>query len=76
MSNCKLSAHKTHFWFEAKHTHIQKTHRNHTQFGLDWSIINSNYKNSANFASPNSSKHCLRLENNGDLINEIYLRIK
>ena len=24
---------------------FQKTHRNHTQFGLDWSIINANDKN-------------------------------
>ena len=24
----------------SKHTHFKKTHRNHTQFGLDWSIIN------------------------------------
>ena len=59
----------------SKHTHFKKTHRNHTQFGLDWSIINANDKNLRDYASPNSS-HYFRLENNGDLINEIYLRIK
>ena len=59
----------------SKHTHFKKTHRNHTQFGLDWSIINANDKNIVDYAPPGSS-HYFRLENNGDLINEMYLRIK
>ena len=59
----------------AKSTLFKNKHRRHTLFGKDWNIINSNYKNSANFAPP-GSKHYFRIENNGDLINDIYLRIK
>jgi len=59
----------------AKSTLFKTKHKRHTLFGKDWNIINSNYKNSANFAPP-GSKHYFRIENNGDLINDIYLRIK
>ena len=60
---------------DAKSTLFKNKSRRHTLFGLDWNVINSNYKNSSNFASPKST-HYFRIENNGDLINDIYLRIK
>ena len=59
----------------AKSTLFKNKHKRHTLFGKDWNIINSNYKNVSNFALP-GSKHYFRIENNGDLINDIYLRIK
>ena len=59
----------------AKHTHFKKNYRKHTTYGIDWNIINSNYKNTDDYAQP-GSKHYFRIENNGDLINELYLRIK
>lgn len=60
---------------DAKSTLFKNKYRRHTLFGQDWNIINSNYKNSANFGLP-KSKHYFRIDNNGDLINDIYLRIK
>ena len=59
----------------AKSTLFKTKHRRHTLFGQDWNIINSNVKNSPNFASP-GSQHYFRIENNGDLINDIYIRFK
>lgn len=60
---------------DAKSTLFKNKSRRHTLFGQDWNVINSNYKNSSNFALPKST-HYFRIENNGDLINDIYLRIK
>jgi len=62
----------------AKHTLFKEYHRRHALFGLDWNIINLNYNNTTpegGFITA-GSKHYFRIDNNGDLINEIYLRIK
>ena len=62
----------------AKHTLFKEYHRRHALFGLDWNIINLNYNNTtpAGGFITAGSKHYFRIDNNGDLINEIYLRIK
>ena len=57
----------------AKHTLFKKNPRRYSAFGLDWSVINSNYKNTLDFAQPGSN-HYFRIDKNGDVINEIYLR--
>tara|TARA_B100000575_G_C23143146_1_gene665925 strand:+ start:10839 stop:12041 length:1203 start_codon:yes stop_codon:yes gene_type:complete len=59
----------------AKHTLFKKNPRRYSAFGLDWSVINSNYKNTLDFAQPGSN-HYFRIDKNGDVINEIYLRVK
>mgnify|MGYP001371233500 CR=1 FL=1 len=59
----------------AKHTLFKKNSKRYTMFGLDWSIINANYSNSENFGLPGSNYY-FRIDRNGDLINEIYLRVK
>ena len=59
----------------AKSTLFKNKPKRHTLFGKDWNIMNANYKNVSNFASP-GSKHYFRIENNGDLITDIYLRLK
>ena len=60
----------------AKHTLFKEYHRRHALFGLDWNIINLNYNNTTDGFITAGSKHYFRIDNNGDLINEIYLRIK
>lgn len=62
----------------AKHTLFKEYHRRHALFGLDWNIINLNYNNTtpAGGFITAGSKHYFRIDNNGDLINEIYLRLK
>ena len=62
----------------AKHTLFKEYHRRHALFGLDWNIINLNYNNTTPDGGfiTKGSKHYFRIDNNGDLINEIYLRLK
>ena len=60
----------------AKHTLFKEYHRRHALFGLDWNIINLNYNNTTDGFITAGSKHYFRIDNNGDLINEIYLRLK
>lgn len=70
-----VGAQDTYLTKNAQHTHFKKKYRKHTLYGTDWNIMNSNFKNVDNFASPNS-KHYFRIDNNGDLIKDLYLRIK
>ena len=59
----------------SQYTHFKSEHRRYSQFGTDWIIINNNYKGSANYGQPNSSYY-FRIEKDGDLINNLYLRLK
>ena len=70
-----VGAQDTYLTKNAKHTHFKKNYRKHTLYGTDWNIINANYKNIDDYVSPNS-QHYFRIENNGDLVKDIYLRIK
>tara|TARA_B100001094_G_C18167692_1_gene793138 strand:- start:187 stop:1374 length:1188 start_codon:yes stop_codon:yes gene_type:complete len=70
-----VGAQDTYLTKNAKHTHFKKNYRKHTLYGTDWNIINANYKNIDDYVSPNS-RHYFRIENNGDLVKDIYLRIK
>ena len=70
-----MGAQDTYLTKNAKHTHFKKNYRTHTLYGTDWNIIHANYKNIDDYVSPNS-QHYFRIENNADLVKDIYLRIK
>ena len=57
------------------HTHLKKNTKKYSKFGIDWIVINSNTKNQADYGRPNSAYY-FRIEKDGDLINNLYLRLK
>lgn len=59
----------------AEFTFFKKDFRTHTQFGLDWLLVNYNEKNDENMIRDNQSI-TMRIPLNGDLMNEVYLRFK
>ena len=59
----------------AQYTHFKSEHKRYSQFGTDWIIINNNFKGLPNYGQPNSNYY-FRIEKNGDLINNCYLRLK
>tara|TARA_B110000208_G_scaffold191789_1_gene260122 strand:+ start:3533 stop:4861 length:1329 start_codon:yes stop_codon:yes gene_type:complete len=58
-----------------KHTFFKKTTATHSFFGQSWSIIANNPKNLANQYLPNTNVS-LRLPVEGDLINDLLIRVK
>ena len=56
-------------------THFKRNHKRHTHFGVDWICISNNNKNISNYCLPNSSYY-FRIEADGDLINNLYLKLK
>ena len=57
------------------HTHFKSNYRQYTQFGNDWIVLNNNNKGTADFINKNSSYY-FRIEKDGDLINNLYIRLK
>ena len=55
------------------HTHFKSSYRQYTQFGKDWISFGNN--NKEDYIQPNSSYY-YRIEKDGDLLNNIYIRLK
>lgn len=57
------------------HTHLKKNTKKYSKFGIDWIVINTNTKNLPDYGRPNTSYY-FRIDKDGDLINNLYLRLK
>ena len=56
-------------------TFFKKNYRTHTIFGTDWNILSNNFNGPDDFIKPNS-KYYFRIDKNGDVIKNLYLRLK
>lgn len=77
MSNTRImlqatGEHDRYLTTDPKHTLFKKNHKTHTIFGTDWNIINVNPKDNIQPAT----QYGFRIDKNGDLMMEIYLRFK
>jgi hypothetical protein len=56
-------------------TFFKENYRKHTIFGTDWNILSNNFNGPDDFIKPNS-KYYFRIDKNGDVIKNLYLRLK
>lgn len=56
-------------------TYFKNPHKTHTQFGSEWSIVSYNDRGTNDFIKPNTNYY-FRIPVNGDIVNELYLRVK
>ena len=56
------------------HTHFKTNYRQHTEFGSDWIVVGNDNKNISSIAA--NSSFYFRIEKDGDLINNLFLRLK
>ena len=55
-------------------TFFKENYRKHAIFGTDWNILSNNFNGPDDFIKPNS-KYYFRIDKNGDVIKNLYLRI-